>query len=158
MFEHSCCYCNSQKNLLNAFLHDVRTNVSWVQLWQRAAQNWRPWCFIFALFCFLACLPVSFLFLLPYPQIRVQNTHTHIQHTITMFGPVSSCTTLLLVIGRREIRFYIENDHVFSLLNYLLFDICFFCCFFFFLLLLRRFVKFFFSEEYQTRSEVQERI
>lgn len=163
-FEHSCCYCNSQKNLLNAFLHDVRESTyQCVCLCLYHEYYGRQYKIgdhgvlfsisLVYLACLPACLSVSY-FLLPYLQIRTCNLQTNKNphslsaqraHTITMFGPVSSCTTLLLVIGRREIRFYTENDHVFSLLNYLLFDICFFfsrlcfflvfdCCCIFFLL------------------------
>lgn len=132
-FEHSCCYCNSQKNLLNAFLHDVLEYVyrcvhcTCTHTLCREHKIGDHGALFSLSLAWLGCQSLfSCRRIRQYVCNLQANKRKRNTRTITMFGPVSSCTTLLLVIGRREIRFYTENDHVFSLLNYLLFDICFF--------------------------------
>lgn len=89
MFEHSCCYCNSQKNLLNAFLHDVRCFMYGQQQQQHRHNTMLATVFFVAQRTFVCWLVSS-----------------SCVHGIAFYvWAVSSCTTLLLVIGRREIRF-----------------------------------------------------
>lgn len=107
MFEHSCCYCNSQKNLLNAFLHDVRcfmnSSTSKTQCQRhffhhrrRRRRRGRHTTVVV-----VVVVPSFSSFLAVHSCFWRVSTLQCVMCVLYVWA-VSSCTTLLLVIGRRD--------------------------------------------------------